>query len=128
MIDHLGLTVTDIEKSRAFYEAALRPLGFTVVMVAAPSETKSGGTAVMFGIDHVEFVIADNEPVGQGSHVAFRVESRALVDAFYRAALQAGGRDNGAPGIRSQYSPTYYAAFVLDPDGINIEAVCRTAE
>ena len=94
-------------------------------MVAAPSETESGGTAVMFGIDSVEFVIADNEPVGQGTHVAFRVETRALVDAFYAAALAAGGRDNGAPGIRAQYSPTYYAAFVHDPDGINVEAVRR---
>ncbi|HEX2431522.1 MAG TPA: VOC family protein [Aestuariivirgaceae bacterium] len=128
MIDHIGLTVTDIEKSRAFYEAALRPLGFKVLMVAAPSETESGGTAVMFGIDSVEFVIADNEPVGQGTHVAFRVETRALVDAFHTAALAAGGRDNGAPGIRAQYSPTYYAAFVHDPDGINVEAVCRAAE
>jgi catechol 2,3-dioxygenase-like lactoylglutathione lyase family enzyme len=128
MIDHIGLTVTDIEKSRAFYEAALRPLGLKVLMVAAPSETESGGTAVMFGIDSVEFVIADNEPVGQGTHVAFRVDERALVDAFYTAALAAGGRDNGAPGIRAQYSPSYYAAFVHDPDGINVEAVCRAAE
>ena len=128
MIDHIGLTVTDIEKSRVFYEAALRPLGFKVVMMAAPSETESGGTAVMFGIDSVGFVIADNEPVGQGTHVAFRVETRALVDAFYEAALAAGGCDNGAPGIRAQYSPTYYAAFVHDPDGINVEAVCRAAE
>jgi catechol 2,3-dioxygenase-like lactoylglutathione lyase family enzyme len=127
MIDHIGLTVTDINKSRAFYEAALHPLGFKVLKVAAPSETEAGGTAVMFGIDHVEFVIADNERVGQGSHVAFRVESRALVDAFHKAALAAGGRDNGAPGIRSQYSATYYAAFVHDPDGINVEAVCHAA-
>jgi catechol 2,3-dioxygenase-like lactoylglutathione lyase family enzyme len=125
MIDHIGLTVTDIEKSRAFYEAALRPLGFSVLKIATASDTESGGTAVMFGIDHVEFVIADNERVGQGSHVAFRVETRALVDAFYQAALKAGGRDNGAPGIRSRYSPTYYAAFVHDPDGINVEAVCH---
>jgi len=127
MIDHIGLTVTDIQKSRAFYEAALRPLGFRVLKVAAPSETESGGTAIMFGIDRVEFVIADDGRVGQGTHVAFRVESRALVDAFYQAALKAGGRDNGAPGIRSQYSPTYYAAFVHDPDGINVEAVCHAA-
>jgi catechol 2,3-dioxygenase-like lactoylglutathione lyase family enzyme len=125
MIDHIGLTVTDIQRSRAFYEKALRPLGFKVLKTAEPSETEAGGTAVMFGIEHVEFVIADNERVGQGTHVAFRVESRALVEAFYRAALEAGGRDNGAPGIRSRYSPTYYGAFVLDPDGTNVEAVCH---
>jgi catechol 2,3-dioxygenase-like lactoylglutathione lyase family enzyme len=125
MIDHIGLAVTDIQRSRAFYEKALRPLGFKVLKTAEPSATEGGGTAVMFGIEHVEFVIADNERVGQGTHVAFRVESRALVDAFHRAALEAGGRDNWAPGIRSRYSPTYYGAFVHDPDGINVEAVCH---
>jgi catechol 2,3-dioxygenase-like lactoylglutathione lyase family enzyme len=98
MIDHIGLTVTDIEKSRAFYEAALRPLGFKVLMVAAPSETESGGTAVMFGIDSVEFVIADNEPVGQGTHVAFRVETRALVDAFTRQRSRPAGATTGRQG------------------------------
>ena len=125
MIDHIGLAVTDIVRSRAFYEAALKPLGYRSVQEIP---TEAGGTAVMFGVgvgDAVDFVIADNERTGEGNHVAFRVETRAEVDAFHAAALAAGGRDNGGPGPRPQYGPTYYAAFVHDPDGFNVEAVCH---
>jgi catechol 2,3-dioxygenase-like lactoylglutathione lyase family enzyme len=82
----------------------------------------------MFGIGEPEFVIADKDRPGEGNHVAFRADDRAQVDAFHAAALAAGGRDNGAPGLRQRYGPTYYAAFVLDPDGFNIEAVCHAAE
>ena len=123
MIDHIGLAVTDIVRSRAFYEAALKPLGYRSVHEIL---TEAGGTAVMFGVgEQVDFVIADKERTGEGNHVAFRVETRAEVDAFHAAALAAGGRDNGGPGPRPQYGPTYYAAFVHDPDGFNVEAVCH---
>lgn len=89
--------------------------------------TESGGTAIGFGKDDNPFFwIGDNERVGEGTHVAFTVESRAEVDAFHAAALAAGGRDNG--GLRPNYGPNYYAAFVFDPDGANIEAVCHKAE
>lgn len=128
MIDHIGLAVTDIARSRAFYEAALAPLGIRTIEVIDPSQTESGGTAVMMGADEIFFVIADNEAIGEGTHIAFRAASRDDVDAFHAAALAAGGRDNGAPGIRKRYHPDYYAAFVHDPDGINVEAVCHLPE
>ena len=123
MLDHIGLAVTDLARSRTFYEAALAPLGITVLQVI--DENEAGGTAVMMGDSEPFFVFADNEQPGEGTHVAFRASSRAQVDGFYEAAMAAGGKDNGAPGIRAQYHPTYYAAFVFDPDGINVEAVCH---
>lgn len=124
MIDHVGLAVSDLARSRAFYEAALEPLGL-VLLKSAPTE-ESGGTAIMFGPEggEPELVLADGERPGEGNHVAFRVDDRATVHAFHEAALAAGGTDNGGPGLRERYGPTYYAAFVLDPDGFNIEAVC----
>lgn len=122
MIDHLGIPVKDIAASRRFYEAALAPLGYKVM----GEETNGlGNNVVLMGVDEIDFVIADGEPVTDGTHFAFRVETRAEVDAFHAAALAAGGRDNGAPGIREDYHPNYYAAFVIDPDGMNIEAVCH---
>lgn len=125
MLDHVGLAVSDIAKSRAFYEAALKPIGMEVLMTSSPEQTESGGSALMFGKPGEEpsFVIADNERVGQGNHVAFEANSREEVEAFHAAALAAGGTDNGAPGFREKYAPNYYAAFVLDPDGFNVEAV-----
>ncbi len=125
MLDHVGLAVRDVARSRAFYEQALAPLGYRVLGAVPPEETASGGAAVLFGVDEPDFVIADNERPGEGNHVAFRAESRAHVDAFHAAALAAGGRDNGAPGLRPQYGLNYYAGFVLDPDGFNVEAVCH---
>lgn len=125
MIDHLGIPVRDIAVSRRFYEAALAPLGYRVL----GEETNGlGNNVVLMGVDEVDFVIADGEPVTDGTHFAFRVEKRAEVDAFHAAALAAGGKDNGAPGIRENYHPNYYAAFVIDPDGMNVEAVCHTPE
>ena len=123
MLDHIGLAVTDLAKSRAFYEAALEPLGVRVLEVI--DENEAGGTAVVMGDSEPFFVFADNEQPGEGTHVAFRAATRDQVDGFYQAAMAAGGKDNGAPGIRAQYHPTYYAAFVFDPDGINVEAVCH---
>ncbi len=126
MIDHLGLDVSDLDRSRRFYEAALAPLGLTVV---AEVSNEAGGRVVMFGADGVpEFVIAEDRAPGAGTHVAFRAKTREQVDAFHAAALAAGGVDNGAPGLRHRYGPGYYAAFVLDPDGMNVEAVHHGAD
>lgn len=121
MIDHIGVPVGDIARSRAFYEAALAPLGLRTHRV----ETNTlDNTAVLMGADRVTFVIADGEAIAPGLHVAFRAATREQVDAFHAAALATGGRDNGAPGLRPAYGEGYYAAFVLDPDGMNVEAVC----
>ncbi len=129
-ISHIGIPVADIERSKVFYDRALAPLGMAVTMQVGPDQTESGGTAIGYGGegDAGLFWIADNETVGQGIHVAFTAESREQVDSFYREALAAGGTDNGAPGLRPQYAPNYYAAFVFDPDGANIEAVCMISD
>jgi catechol 2,3-dioxygenase-like lactoylglutathione lyase family enzyme len=119
MIDHVGVTVSDFARSKAFYRAALAPLGYGVLM---EWETVAG-----FGVaPKPDFWIGKGMPNAPPIHVAFRAETRAQVDAFHRAALAAGGRDNGAPGLRPHYHPNYYGAFVLDPDGHNVEAVCHT--
>lgn len=131
MLDHVGFAVTDIERSKRFYEQALAPLGISVMMDIPPEQNAQGGggRALGFGAgDNPFFWVADNQRVGEGTHVAFTVDSRAKVDAFYAAAIAAGGRDNGGPGIRERYHPNYYAAFVFDPDGFNIEAVCHKPE
>ena len=129
MLDHIGFAVSDLARSRRFYEAALAPLGITLIIEIGPGETESRGTALGFGVENDPFFwIGDNERVGEGTHIAFRAVTRAEVDAFHAAALAAGGRDNGAPGLRPHYGPTYYAAFVHDPDGINVEAVCHREE
>jgi len=121
MFDHVGLNVKDYPASRAFYEQALEPLGWYVVMEFDEWKAAGFGTA-----DKPEFWFSQREPYGTGTHVAFTAKDRATVDAFHAAALAAGGRDNGAPGIREHYHPTYYGAFVFDPDGNNVEAVCHT--
>ena len=129
MLDHVGFAVSDLAASRRFYEAALAPLGISVIMEVTPDQTESGGGAIGFGVETDPFFwIGDNEQTGEGTHVAFRAVTRAEVDAFHTAALGAGGRDNGRPGLRPHYGPTYYAAFVHDPDGINVEAVCHGEE
>jgi catechol 2,3-dioxygenase-like lactoylglutathione lyase family enzyme len=124
MIDHTGLNVSDFRKSRAFYVAALAPLGYEVLMDLPPSIAPQGAAGL--GVPaKPDFWVAGGEPNVPPLHVAFRARDRAQVDAFYRAAMAAGGRDNGAPSIRAHYHPNYYGAFVLDPDGHNIEAVCH---
>lgn len=129
MLDHVGIAVADTARSKAFYDAALAPLGIAMIMELPGDVTDSGGTACGYGKDQKPFFwFGDNEQVGEGFHVAFTVETRALVDAFYEAALSAGGKDNGAPGLRPHYHPSYYGAFVLDPDGHNVEAVCHASE
>ena len=128
MIDHIGLDVSDVARSRAFYETALAPLGYRVVSEVRPEGAQTP-TVVMFGVgDAPDFVIARDKAPGPGNHVAFRADTRGEVNAFHAAALAAGGRDNGAPGVRERYGPTYYAAFAFDPDGFNIEAVCHAPE
>lgn len=124
-INHLGIPVSDIARSKAFYEAALKPLGMGVTMEFGPEKTEGGGTAIGFGApgDAGLFWIGDNDEVGTGLHVAFDAKSHEAVDRFYEAAIGAGGRDNGKPGPRPHYGSNYYAAFVFDPDGANIEAV-----
>jgi len=123
MFDHVGLNVQDYAASRAFFEQALAPLGYRVVL--AFDEWKASG----FGNDQKpEFWISQREPYGTGTHLAFVCPDHATVDAFHDAALTAGGIDNGAPGLREHYHPTYYGAFVHDPDGNNVEAVCHSAE
>ena len=129
MIDHVGFAVPAADRSRQFYEQALAPLGISLIMSATPEQAEAGGTAHGFGSDGKPyFWIGDNERVGEGTHIAFQAKTRAEVDAFYHAALAAGGRDNGAPGIRANYHSNYYAAFIHDHDGINVEAVCHRPE
>jgi catechol 2,3-dioxygenase-like lactoylglutathione lyase family enzyme len=118
MLDHISLSVTDAAKSRTFYAKALAPLGYKLV-----SEYE-GGFGV--GVEAGSTIWAAQGPAQKPiAHLAFRTKDRETVAAFYKAAIAAGGRDNGKPGLRENYSPTYYAAFVLDPDGNNIEAVCH---
>jgi catechol 2,3-dioxygenase-like lactoylglutathione lyase family enzyme len=120
MLDHVGFSVSDYERSKAFYEKALAPLGLTLLMEPVP---EIGG----FGEDQKPFFwIGTRDPVPQSElHVAFAVDDRETVDAFHAAALEAGGTDNGPPGVREIYHPNYYGAYVRDPDGNNIEAVCH---
>ena len=121
MIDHLGLPVTDYEKSKSFYQTILEPLGHTLLMEHAIS---GGG----FGTGgKPNFWIKKGES-SAAVHVAFSCLDRASVDAFYEAAISTGARDNGPPGLRGEYHPNYYGAFVLDPDGNNVEAVCHASE
>lgn len=120
MLDHVRLTVTDFEASRRFYEQALAPLGISVLM-STPGAPFAG-----FGDERPFFWISQGSSAGGSTHVAFHSDDRAVVDAFHAAALAAGGSDNGAPGVRAHYHPTYYGAFVLDPNGNNVEAVCHS--
>jgi catechol 2,3-dioxygenase-like lactoylglutathione lyase family enzyme len=126
MIDHSGLNVSDFGKSKAFYVAALAPLGYRVIKELPTSLAPLG--AMGLGVPpKPDFWVAGGSPNSPALHIAFRAGSRAEVDAFYQAAMAAGGRDNGPPGVRPHYHPNYYGAFVLDPDGHNIEAVCHEA-
>jgi catechol 2,3-dioxygenase-like lactoylglutathione lyase family enzyme len=127
MIDHSGLHVSDPKKSRAFYEQALAPLGYTV-MKEIPTEFTGG--LVVYGMGDVkpDFWVAEGKPEQPHVHIAFTAKNHAMVDAFYKAAIAAGGKDNGPPGPRTHYHEHYYGAFVLDPDGHNIEACCHHPE
>jgi catechol 2,3-dioxygenase-like lactoylglutathione lyase family enzyme len=131
MLDHVGISVANLEKSRTFYLAALRPLSLSLVMEVTAEQT-GGAAHAGFGREGKPFFwIGGPAPggarVSTATHFAFAAQTRGEVDAFYRAALAAGGRDNGPPGLRPHYHADYYGAFVLDPDGNNIEAVCHAA-
>jgi catechol 2,3-dioxygenase-like lactoylglutathione lyase family enzyme len=126
VLDHISFQVSDFAKARAFYEKALAPLGYAVLMEYPIAEKGAIAVAGFGRAPKADFRIAQGAKVTPGVHVAFAAADRATVDAFYKAAMAAGGKDNGGPGLRPQYHPNYYGAFVFDPDGHNVEAVCRT--
>ena len=126
MLDHITFGVSDYARSTAFYDAALAPLGVRQIM-KVPKDV-IGIDSVGYGDSRPFFWIAEQDPTRGKLHIALSAKTRAEVDAFHAAALAAGGTDNGAPGVRAHYHPSYYGAFVLDPDGHNIEAVCHAPE
>ncbi len=126
-IDHMGLSVSDFERAKAFYVAALKPLGGGVIMEFPYGAVGPFAMAGLGVAGKPFFWISTGEKTAPHLHVAFRAETRDQVDEFYAAAMQAGGTDNGAPGLRLHYHANYYGAFVLDPDGHNIEAVCHAS-
>ena len=128
MIAHIGLVVSDIERSKQFYAAALIPLGYQMVREYGVTPARPVASAGFGEPPRADLWIYQGDPGKVTTHIASQVNKRAKVDAFYEAALAAGGKDNGKPGARPQYSANYYGAFVLDPDGYNVEAVCREAE
>jgi catechol 2,3-dioxygenase-like lactoylglutathione lyase family enzyme len=128
MIDHTGVDVSDPVRSRNFYDQALAPLGYKLMM-EIPTEFTGGAVVLGYGVPpKPDFWLHQGTPNRPRLHIAFRAENRAQVNAFYAAAIAAGGKDNGPPGPRPHYHKDYYGAFVLDPDGHNIEAVCHTPE
>lgn len=124
MLDHVGILVADWNKAKAFYDAAFAPMGITLLN-QVPEQFTGGVKVGGYGKAKPDFWLTESEEVGPGRHYAFSAASRAEVDAFYAAAIATGGKDNGAPGLRPQYHPNYYGAFVIDPDGNNVEAVCH---
>jgi catechol 2,3-dioxygenase-like lactoylglutathione lyase family enzyme len=128
VLDHISLSVSDFAGAKAFYAAALAPLGFAPAMEFS-AEVTGSVDVVGFGVEGKPFFwLAAKGKQVPAQHIAFGAETRAEVDAFHKAALAAGGKDYGAPGLRPHYHPNYYGAFVLDPDGNNIEAVCHAPE
>jgi catechol 2,3-dioxygenase-like lactoylglutathione lyase family enzyme len=124
VLDHVTVAVSELERSRRFYAQALAPLGFS-----EQGPWSDARREIAFGGEGSnDFAISDQYRGGGTAHIAFRARSREAVDAFHAAALAAGGRDNGAPGFRPEYSDTYYGAFALDPDGHNVEAVWHAPE
>jgi catechol 2,3-dioxygenase-like lactoylglutathione lyase family enzyme len=124
MIDHIGFPVADYARAKAFYVKALAPLGYTLIKEVQQGANDS--PAAGFGANgKPDFWIGGEGGLNRTLHIAIAAKDRATVDAFHRAAIAAGGRDNGVPGLRAHYHPNYYGAFVLDPDGHNIEAVCH---
>lgn len=127
MIDHTGISVSDWTRGKAFYDAAMAPLGASLLYIV-PEQYTNGVKVGGYGREQPVFWLHEGKDTGPGRHYAFAAGNRAEVDAFYAAAMKAGGGDNGPPGPRPHYDEHYYAAFVIDPDGNNIEAVCRKPE
>jgi len=128
MLDHIGIGTTDFAASRAFYDSTLPTLGIDSIIELTSDQT-GGYHGIGYGRDGKPFFwLANGGKHCAGLHVAFAVNTRAQVRAFYETALVTGGKDNGPPGLRAHYHPNYYAAFVHDPDGVNVEAVCHTPE
>jgi catechol 2,3-dioxygenase-like lactoylglutathione lyase family enzyme len=125
MIDHTGVVVSDFKRSKRFYTEALQPIGYTLLMELSAQVTGTVNVAGFGEAPKPDLWISNGTPNMPPVHIAFRVASRKMVDDFYAAAIAAGGRDNGKPGPRPHYHENYYGAFVLDPDGHNIEAVCH---
>jgi catechol 2,3-dioxygenase-like lactoylglutathione lyase family enzyme len=125
MLDHIGFSVSDFERAKAFYSAALAPLGIALLFEVTAEQTGAEAHAGFGTPGRAFFWIGTGATASRGLHAAFAAPDRAAVDAFHAAALAAGGTDNGAPGIRAHYAPDYYGAFIHDADGNNIEAVCR---
>lgn len=128
MLDHIGATVSDLARSRAFYDTALAPLGIALIMEVTPEQGGGHGHLGYGSEGRPYFWVGAGGPTTARLHVAFSAPSRGVVEAFHQVAIAAGGVDNGAPGLRPHYHPNYYGAFVLDPDGLNIEAVCHLPE
>ncbi|MBS1020249.1 VOC family protein [Gluconobacter cerinus] len=127
VINHIEIGVADVDASRRFYEAVLAPLGLSLVISVDPALTILGTARYGFGRDgYPSFWIHGETGAGRSIHISFTAISYDRVDSFHAVALANGGSDNGSPGIRTRYHPRYYAAFVLDPDGNNIEAVCQS--
>ncbi|NKB54481.1 MAG: VOC family protein [Rhizobiaceae bacterium] len=124
MIDHTGISVTDFEKAKNFYDRAFAPLNASLLYVV-PKQFTDGVNVGGYGRDRPTFWISEGKPQNPPLHIAVTAQTREQVDAFHVAALAAGGADNGSPGLRPHYHENYYGAFVLDPDGNNIEAVCH---
>jgi catechol 2,3-dioxygenase-like lactoylglutathione lyase family enzyme len=127
MLDHISLGVTDLERSRRFYDATLRAFGLVRTVDFQKRGSDYGAMAGQLGVEFTITLETGVSPL-RGMHVCFRAPNRASVHAFHGAALSAGGHEDGGPGVRPQYHPDYYAAFVVDPDGHRIEAVCHAPE
>lgn len=125
MIDHTGVVVSDFDRSKAFYSVALGAIGYALIADIPASVTGHTDVAGFGEGGKPDFWISRGTANTPRVHIAFRVDKRAAVDAFYRAGINAGARDNGGPGLREHYHPNYYSAFIYDPDGHNIEAVCH---
>ena len=127
MIDHLGIAVRDHAASLAFYQRALAPLGIGVLMSVPKSQSGGPSDYTGFGADGKPFFWIGEGTLASGMHVCFTAGDRDSVDRFYKEALAAGASDNGPPGIRAHYHPNYYGAFVIDVNGVNLEAVCHAS-
>lgn len=128
MFDHLGITVQNLKSAEAFYAKALAPLNIKKLFEVTEEMTGGNDAFVGFGVERPMFWLGTGAKAPGGMHIAFAAKSRADVDAFYKEAIAAGGKDNGAPGLRPQYHADYYGAFVIDFDGNNVEAVCHIPE